>query len=189
MQAKSHQKQCVVGYISTLSFSYTFSGLLTFFRQYARIIKNSVDLQFIIVGAGDGASYLETYIQRYALEKYITLTGKRNDIEELMEKIDVAIIPWDEDGFTSSIIPTKLFEYFAYQKPVIAPSFGAFSSYIHHNDTGLLYTSWEDLWSQILTLKEDVSIRKKIAAAGYQRFLEAYALPRYAQHYVHFITV
>lgn len=65
--------------------------------------------------------------------KNLIFVGKKEPYElpRFLKAFDVCIIPYVVDKYTESVLPLKLFEYFASGKPVVSTAFGEMKNYEH----------------------------------------------------------
>ncbi|HSW89035.1 MAG TPA: glycosyltransferase [Candidatus Saccharimonadales bacterium] len=179
----------VVGYISTLSFDYTVKGICTLLEKISPFFSPYPNIKFIIIGDGEGIEKIKKIITDYSIGTNVLLTGKIKKVESVLKRVNVCIIPWENDMFTQTILPTKLFEYLAAKKPVIVPNFGEFTEIIKNNKNGLLYNTYTDLITKIIELKNNEQKAKKIAEAGYKTYLNHFDLIHYEKRYREFLHI
>jgi glycosyltransferase involved in cell wall biosynthesis len=74
--------------------------------------------------------------QRRGLDAHVDYLGVRNlqEIVEVIEDCDLGIIPNHRNVFTEINTPTRIFEYLALAKPVIAPKTKGIQDYFGDND-------------------------------------------------------
>ncbi len=179
----------VIGYISTLTFDYTFKGLIEFIKYATDFLNKNFDIKVVVIGGGDGLSRVKNIINKLHLNKSIILTGKIKHAEYIMSRLDLCVIPWEENDFTKTIVPTKLFEYLAYKKTVIVPDFKSFKEVIINNLNGLTYSSVNDLIKKIQYLKFNKTQREVLAENGYKDFINKFSLEHYKKNYLNFINL
>lgn len=126
-------------------------------KHYQNLRK---DITFIGVGSGENLVNLQ---QRLVTEKIknVILTGKIQNVEELISVCDIGVLisPYGE-GISNSII-----EYMALGKPVIASNKGGNSELIENNINGILLKndSLEDVCNAINFLISDKILRNKMS--------------------------
>jgi len=100
---------------------YRFSGLKEVALQ---LVKNpDPHLKLFIVGEGDLYKELAKILIDYRLQDRLILVGKKDysDIPGLISIADICILPaYTNEKIMQDIVPIKLYEYMAMQKPVIA---------------------------------------------------------------------
>src|SRR5262249_40470142 len=74
--------------------------------------------------------------EQRGLDAYVEYLGARNlsEIVEAIEGCDLGIIPNHRNVFTEINTPTRIFEYLALAKPVIAPRTKGIQDYFDDND-------------------------------------------------------
>jgi len=100
------------------------------------IIKSELnDWKFVVVGEGEtGKDFLKEKIKHLDIEKYVIFTGFRNDIDELLRKSSIFILPSRFEG-----LPMALIE--ATSQGIACISYDCISGpsdILVHNETGLL---------------------------------------------------
>jgi glycosyltransferase involved in cell wall biosynthesis len=100
---------------------YRFSGL----REVAlQLVKNpNSHIKLLIVGEGDLFKELEKIQKEYNLQDKLILTGKKDysEIPGLISLADICLLPaYPNEKIMQDIVPIKLYEYMAMQKPVIS---------------------------------------------------------------------
>jgi glycosyltransferase involved in cell wall biosynthesis len=100
---------------------YRFSGLKEVARQLAD--NPNPNLKLLIVGEGDLFNELEKMQQEHNLKNRLILAGKKDyrEIPALIAAADICLLPaYPDEKIMQDIVPIKLYEYMAMQKPVIA---------------------------------------------------------------------
>lgn len=114
-----------------------------------------------VAGDGPERECLELLIQKYGLEKHISLLGYQSNIRELLDKCDIFVHPCYVEGFGIAVAEAM----FA-RKPIVASNAGALPELIKDKETGFLVNphdpfSWADA---ILLLADNASLRLKLGA-------------------------
>jgi glycosyltransferase involved in cell wall biosynthesis len=100
---------------------YRFSGLKEVARQLTKSENRNVKL--LIVGEGDLYEELKKIQAEQSLQDRLILTGKKdyNEMPTLISAADICILPsYPDEKIMKDIVPIKMYEYMAMQKPVIA---------------------------------------------------------------------
>jgi glycosyltransferase involved in cell wall biosynthesis len=100
---------------------YRFSGLKEVALQLAK--NPDPRIKLFIVGEGDLYKELESIQKEYNLQGRLILAGKKEyaQIPRLISVADICLLPaCPEEKIMQDIVPIKLYEYMAMQKPVIA---------------------------------------------------------------------
>jgi glycosyltransferase involved in cell wall biosynthesis len=99
---------------------YKFSGLKEVARQLA---ETESKIKLVIVGEGDAYRELQKIRTEHNLQDRLILLGKKpyDEIPGLISLADVCILPaYPDEKIMRDIVPIKLYEYMAMQKPVIS---------------------------------------------------------------------
>jgi glycosyltransferase involved in cell wall biosynthesis len=135
---------------------YRFSGL----KEVARQLVNNTNhhLKLLIVGDGDLYQELERMQRENHVEDRLILAGKKDyrEIPALISTADICLLPaYPNEKIMQDIVPIKLYEYMAMQKPVIATRLpGVLKEFGEGN--GIIYVNRpEDVILKALELVEE----------------------------------
>lgn len=148
----------IVGCISRLIPSKGIKDLI----EAAKILDKDINIYYFIIGDGPLRGYLENLTNGLNLKNVIFL-GYRNDIQNILQNIDIFVLPSYIEGFGISII-----EAMYAGKPVIATNVGGIPEIIKNNINGILINpgSPNDMANAIRALAIDSSTRERLSAAG-----------------------
>ena len=99
---------------------YNFAGLKEVALQLA---KTDSSIKLVVVGEGDAYGKLQKIRAEHNLRDRLILTGKKpyDEIPGLISIADICILPaYPDEKIMQDIVPIKLYEYLAMQKPVIS---------------------------------------------------------------------
>jgi len=101
---------------------YNFSGLDVLIRFLIDNPQERKDIKFIIAGHGEQSDLLKKMIDENDLGGFVFLTGFINysELPKYINLADVCINPFATNKITDIIFPSKLYQYMACEKPVIA---------------------------------------------------------------------
>ena len=143
----------------------------------ARLRERRPDLPLSLglYGRGDSATPLRAQAERLGLAEHVTLHG-RIPIEAVAAAIaaaDVGLAPTRRDRFTDYSLSTKLFEYAAMGKPVVATRLPTVERYFAP-ETLVTYAAGDadDLATAILSLVDEPAARAARVEATHVRILE-----------------
>ena len=136
--------------------------------------------RLLFVGDGPSRSRLESLTEQHHLEKQVLFLGDRSDVPELLNIMDIFVLPSFSEGLSNSIM-----EAMAVGIPVIASDVGGNPELVSHGETGFLFPSCDAtaLTQQILELVEDSEKRHKMGALGQKRMEELFTLDKMIQNY------
>jgi glycosyltransferase involved in cell wall biosynthesis len=113
-------------------------------------------------------------IDRLGLEDVVRLLGpvEHGDLPRVICSATVCVAPHaaDENDRPLSSYPTKVLEYLACRRPVVAPRRPAVRELIEEGREGLMFTPGDvrDLAAKVLVLLGDPALRARLAEAGYR---------------------
>ena len=161
----------VVGFIGSMA-SYQRLDLLL--KAAIEVRRFSRAVHFFIVGDGAGMSEFTKFVHDNGLENSVTFTGRVSyeDVPEYCGAMDICVIP----HATWYGSPTKLFEYAASAKPVIAPRVEPIQELIRDGENGLLTDVGDigDLAKKILKLGENPCLATRMGKQLRQEVLQNY---------------
>lgn len=142
------------------------------------------DVFCIIAGKGDALPSIRTLVKELDLEGYVWLTGWLSDEDffRYMSTIDIGLTPDPSNPFNDKCTMTKVMEYMALQKPIVAfdlpehrvTAQGA-ALYAKANDE-------RDFARQILNLMKDSKLRQSMGRIGRERIETELAWSYQASH-------
>lgn len=131
----------VVGFIGTFS---RWHGVETLFDAAVKVIEQNDKIKFLLIGDGNLKSNLELKTHQLGLDEKIIFTGiiPHDRAPEYLAACDVLVSPHlgFEDGTKFFGSPTKLFEYMAMGKPIIASDLEQIGEIIQNEINGLKFS-------------------------------------------------
>ncbi len=155
----------IVGFVGQISHR---KGLDLLIKAAPSIISNFPHVRFLIIGA-DGINepgLTQTYmrvIERDNMMEYFDFLGKREDMPDVMNFIDLLVVPSRKEPFGKVIV-----EAMACGKCVIASDAGGIPEIIDDQDNGLLFPNgdYNKLGQCIQTAISDNTLREQLALKG-----------------------
>jgi glycosyltransferase involved in cell wall biosynthesis len=179
----------VFGFIGTFG---KWHGVLELVKAAHQFYKNNPELsskvKFLMIGDGKLFSEVKQYIRDHNLEEHIVLTGRVSQQENVryLGLSDAFVSPHipNPDGTRFFGSPTKLFEYMACKKPIIASELDQIGEILQHNKTALLTVPGDtsDLANAFHTLYEDEILQVELAANAYQQALDQHGWDSHVAH-------
>jgi glycosyltransferase involved in cell wall biosynthesis len=154
--------------------------------EAATKVSESARCHFLFIGDGDERGASEKIIESSAGKVSATFTGRiaHADVAAYLDACDILasphVAPGDGSEFFGS--PTKLFEYMAMARPVIASRVGQIASVIIDGENGLLVEP-DDATAfarAIEQLAGDEAMRSRLGAAARQTVIDGYTWRRNA---------
>ena len=117
------------------------NGILRSFKCLRNFDKNNKNLKLLIVGdSTNGSGHLVDIAKQKAnnlsIEEYITFTGlvSAEEIPRYLEMTNILVLPRPDLLSASAGFPTKLGEYFAARRPVVATRVGDLPKYLRDEE-------------------------------------------------------
>lgn len=150
-------------------------GLRVLLRAMTLVAERS-DARLVIAGriSNATATSLASSAAELGLEDRVELRGEvaHEDMPELIAQATVCIAPSavEVSAQPMALFPTKILEFMACRRAVIAPRRGSAGMLIEHGVNGLLFQPGDvaDLAHKILSLLHDPETRRRMAEIGYK---------------------
>lgn len=167
----------VVGFIGTFT---RWHGVETLFDAAVKVIEKNGRIKFLLIGDGNLKVNLELKTHQLGLDDKIIFTGliPHDKAPEYLAACDVLVSPHlgFEDGTRFFGSPTKLFEYMAMGKPIIASDLEQIGKIIIDGENGLKFKPGdvEKLTELILKLYDDEFLRTKLGKKAREDVIKNY---------------
>ena len=157
----------IVGMIARVAPAKDFATLI---RAAKTVVSKFPEARFLIVGDysqvqinRDHFNEIQPLIAAAGLLHNFIFTDHRNDVDRLLAAMDLFVLSTKTEG-----LPLVILEAMAQGKAVLATAVGGVPEVIKDGETGLLHRAGDDeqLASQIISLLEDQSQRKRLGEAG-----------------------
>ena len=154
----------LVGFVGTFG---PWHGVLELAKAIA-LISRAVPLKFLLVGAGKLKNEMEQMIRDAGLIDRVIFTGAvtHERVPSLLDACDILVAPHvplaDGSDFFGS--PTKLFEYMAMGKGIVASRLGQIGDVLSHEETALLVEpgNSNELAESIVRLANSKELRDRL---------------------------
>jgi len=160
-------------------------------KDYPTLIKAAIslvneypDIRFLLIGGGANLENMKLTVPEN-MRNRIRFTGKRGDIEHLVNSLDVGVLLTNSavhgEGISNSII-----EYMALSKPVIATTGGGTNEVVFDNVNGYLIQAndFNALKEKIILLRNNPELRVRLGGQGRKLVEERFEILGMAQQYV-----
>jgi glycosyltransferase involved in cell wall biosynthesis len=120
----------------------------------------------VILGEGPQEAELRELIGRLGLDQHVQLLGRRDDVEQIVGELDVAVLCSVREGS-----PLAMLEYMAAGAPIVATAVGGIPELIEDGTDGLLVSSADAqaLCAGIAKLLDDRVLAARLGAAARAR--------------------
>ena len=155
----------VIGFVGTL---YPFAGLDFLLKQF-HIIKNEIkEIKFLIIGGGPDFKHIKSLVKKFNLGSDVILTGfvKQEKLSEYLSLVDICVSPFIVNNITNRILPTKILEYMACQKPVLSTPLKGTVELLPDESFGIMYSSQNDFINSLVGLLQDPQKLNKLGTNG-----------------------
>jgi colanic acid biosynthesis glycosyl transferase WcaI len=128
--------QFTVMYSGVLGLGYDFDVVLV----AAQLLAEYKDVVFVIRGVGEKAAELKEAISDRGLVNVVLDTRflPKDELDALLDSADAFVLPMAGMNFVEQGLPTKVFEYQSYGKPVLCVSGGEPARYVESTNSGLI---------------------------------------------------
>jgi glycosyltransferase involved in cell wall biosynthesis len=151
------------------------------------LLHTNKSLHFVLAGdAFPGTEQmvteLEERIKNEGLSENVSFLGFRDDIPELLQRMDIFVLP----SILPDPFPTVILEAMASAKPVVATRHGGACEMLIDGQTGYLIP-WEDAKESaklILNLIHDAQLRAEMGKKGRLRVLQSFSKEAFCQNFL-----
>ncbi|HEY7546378.1 MAG TPA: glycosyltransferase family 4 protein [Blastocatellia bacterium] len=168
------EDKIVIGFVGTFG---PWHGA-TVLAEAATMVRDD-RCHFLFIGDGDERQMCESIIEA-AQRKRATFTGRvaHSEIASYLDACDILASPHapSKDGSEFFGSPTKLFEYLAMARPVVASRLGQIADVIKDGENGLLVEplNAEELARAIERLAADCELRHRLGESARRTVIERY---------------
>ncbi len=157
-------------------------GVRLLLRSMLEVARRS-DARLVLAGPSDDRDRERALASAKALgiEDRVELLGEvvHDDVPDLIARAAVCVAPRAVDLGSSpaAVFPTKLLEYMACRRPVVAARRSAATLLVRDGETGLLFTPGDpaSLADRLVSLLADTDLRERVADAGYEHVRRHYS--------------
>jgi len=167
-RSENEKNQFVVLYSGVLGYGYDFDIVF----DAARLLEKYENIVFVIRGVGELAVELRKRIRELNLGNVVLdtqfLTPEK--LSALLDSADAFLLPMASLGVVDEGLPTKVFEYQAYGKPIVCVSGGEPARYIDATRSGLVVNP-EDAYGfaeAIVRIYEDRNLAARLGWNGWR---------------------
>ena len=155
-------------------------GLSYLLEAVKLLIVEFPRLLLMIAGGGEQKEYLEGLSVSLGIEKNVKFLGPRTDWNEILQVLDVYVLPSVWEGF-----PLAVLEAMSARKPIVATAVGGVPSAIIDNDTGLLVPARDvtKLFEALQTVIADRNLRKRLADRAFEKVNSDFTVQHMVKNY------
>jgi glycosyltransferase involved in cell wall biosynthesis len=147
---------------------YRFSGLDRVIRDLPALVAKHPGVKLLVVGQGEDEERLKRLAADRGMARNVVFTGLQPYalLPDVIRSSDVCINPFELNGITRDILPTKLFQYLACGKPVVATSLPGTLPFLSGEEHGMAYAALGDVVPAVDALLGDPPRRHLLGARG-----------------------
>lgn len=173
----------VIGFIGSLGL---WHGVEVLVDAFDRMLRNHSDVaarspRLLIIGDGDRMPMVRAEIAKRNLSPLIKLAGlvPQSEGARFLSISDILVSPHvpNPDGSPFFGSPTKIFEYMALQRPIVASRLGQIGAVLEHDRTALLTEpgNADDVADAMAMLIRQPELAKRLAHAARQEAIERHS--------------
>ena len=151
-------------------------------KAMKRILIDDPDALLVYVGAGTGKLILEKKAKSMGLASKVIFTGfiPQEHVFNWINIAKVVLIPYADNPNNHTTVPSKLYEYMAVGKPIVATRFPGILEILKDEYNGLLYTvgSVDDFSASVLSILTDPILANKLSSNAKSDYLNKYTLSK-----------
>lgn len=162
-------------------------GLDLLLQALVRVRASVPDVHLTVQGRGEFLETVQSLVQSLDLQSTVTVQSEflsASDLAQLILAHDVGIVPYRRDIFTDGILPTKLMEYMALGRAVIAARTPVITAYCDENMVELFEPEDVDMLAERIVYLYHHPERRRELALNTHRFNQKYNWPSQRERYV-----
>lgn len=142
-------------------------------------------IKCFIIGDGEEKNNLISLAQKRGVECQFQFLGEREDVKELLQMIDVFVLPSLHEG-----LPGAIMEAMACRKPVVATNVTGNKDLIVNNLTGYLVSkeNTRTLAGAIVKFVKEPQLIKYFGAKGYERYVKHFTVEQMGHKFANMIN-
>jgi glycosyltransferase involved in cell wall biosynthesis len=116
-------------------------NLINFVRGFLLACRKNDKIMLFLAGEGENYSEIREIVTASEFSERVKLFGKYeySRLDEIMSMFSIGILPYAPNDFNNYTIHNKLFDYFAYGKPVLASNMQPVENIINETGSGKVY--------------------------------------------------
>ena len=147
---------------------YKFCGLDRVIKDFPRLLSRHPRAKLLIVGCGESEEALKALAVQSGVAGSVVFGGLQpySALPDIIRSSDICINPFELNSITRDILPTKLFQYLACSKPVVATSLPGTIPFLAGEEHGMVYCSLDGFVDRMADLLDERSHGVRNSAAG-----------------------
>lgn len=180
-------RKIVVGIISTFG---KWHGMEILAKSIKHVVRENKDIHFLFVGDGMVMPEVRNIIENDGVLQYVTLSGNvpQEQGAQYLAACDILASPHvpNPDGSPFFGSPTKLFEYMAMGKGIVASNLDQIGEVLEHGKTAWMVKPGdvESLTAGLKAMINDEALRDRLGAAARQEVVRKYTWEEHTRRIV-----
>lgn len=176
----------ICAYVGTIGMAHGLSVVV----RAAKVLKemNCDDVVFCLVGDGANRKQIETEVADVGVQDFVKFTGRlpKSDMPMVLANSDALLIHLKKTDLFETVIPSKIFESMAMERPLIMGVQGESADIVQRSGAGIAMESENEqqLVDALLHLKNDESMRQQLGINGRKFVTENYTRDSLAQEFL-----
>lgn len=144
------------------------------------LTEKTTEFHLEIIGDGPLRCVLEATVKDLDLDKYVSFSGMRHNVSELLRQLDVFVLSSTTEG-----ISLTLLEAMATELPIVATDVGGNPEVVIDGETGYIVPSQnpEEMANKLFRLIDDENMRRQMGKKGRERVVENFSIKETARQY------
>jgi glycosyltransferase involved in cell wall biosynthesis len=159
---------------------------MTLLEALTRVSDQDQSWRLLLVGEGTERARLAAFIEaRPALKKRVSLLGSSHRVPELLQAMDVFVLPSVAEGICNSLL-----EAMATGLAVITTAVGGNPEVVIHGESGVLFSPGDAdaLATHLARLKAQPALRQQLGRGARQRVRDDFSIASMVQGYEQLYT-
>lgn len=168
----------IIGVISRIE---KVKGINYLLQCMTRVISEFPDITLLVVGEGSEKANLERQAKEAGIEKHVIFTGERQDIPEILQLLDIYLLPSLSEG-----LPMGLLEAMAAKCPAIASAVGGIPQVVKDGESALLTEPGqpESIAQVVVRCLKDEDVRVKLQNNAFEVFSGKFDVTSMSRQYM-----
>ncbi len=180
----------ICSYVGTIGMAH---GLETVLNA-AEILRSRgrTDIGFLLVGDGARRAPLEEECRARGLDDLVFFTGRldKSEMPRVLASSDVLLVHLRSCDLFETVIPSKIFEAMAMERPIIMGVRGESAEIVRDSGAGIDMEpgNAESLVESVVRLRDDLELYQRLSRSGRDFVLSKFSRDAFAQRYLELLT-
>ena len=167
------QSDRVILFMGTI---YRFSGLDRVIEDFPSLLSRHPNSKLLVVGKGEDADRLKALSEQVGVGSNVVFTGVQDYrlLPDIIRTSDICINPFRLNPVTQDILPTKLFQYLACGRPLVATELPGTMAFLTGDSEGVVYSDLENFVNAIGDLLDSPERCQELGGRASEAMRERY---------------